>query len=118
YANIGGLLMTMGLAYDSASGRALCGALTAIMTGVSYATSAEMADELGAFPGYARNAKPMLHVIRNHARAAGVEGGGIGRAGGRGGGAIGGGPGLGEVFTRHQLCDADGEGLHGREDRG
>ncbi|MFI4998047.1 MAG: vitamin B12-dependent ribonucleotide reductase, partial [Hyphomicrobiales bacterium] len=70
YANIGGLLMTMGLAYDSQAGRALCGALTAIMTGISYSTSAEMAGELGPFPGYARNAKHMLRVIRNHARAA------------------------------------------------
>jgi ribonucleoside-diphosphate reductase alpha chain len=70
YANIGGLLMTMGLAYDSEGGRALCGALTAIMTGVAYATSAEMAGELGPFPGYARNGKPMLRVMRNHARAA------------------------------------------------
>jgi ribonucleoside-diphosphate reductase alpha chain len=70
YANIGGLLMTMGLPYDSPEGRALCGALTAIMTGIAYATSAEMAGELGPFPGYARNAKPMLRVMRNHARAA------------------------------------------------
>jgi ribonucleoside-diphosphate reductase alpha chain len=70
YANIGGLLMNMGLGYDSAEGRALCGALTAIMTGVSYATSAEMAAELGAFPGYRKNADHMLRVIRNHRRAA------------------------------------------------
>jgi len=70
YANIGGLLMTMGLPYDSAEGRALCGALTAIMTGISYATSAEMAGELGPFPNYAKNAKHMLRVIRNHRRAA------------------------------------------------
>ncbi|MFN6951722.1 MAG: vitamin B12-dependent ribonucleotide reductase [Albidovulum sp.] len=70
YANIGGLLMTMGLGYDSPAGRALCGALTAIMTGVAYATSAEMAAELGPFPGYARNAAHMLRVIRNHRRAA------------------------------------------------
>jgi ribonucleoside-diphosphate reductase alpha chain len=70
FANIGGLLMTMGLGYDSAQGRALCGALSAIMTGVAYATSAEMAGELGAFPGYARNADHMLRVIRNHRRAA------------------------------------------------
>ncbi|MGL4310158.1 MAG: vitamin B12-dependent ribonucleotide reductase [Paracoccaceae bacterium] len=70
YANIGGLLMTMGLGYDSAEGRALCGALTAVMTGVSYATSAEMAKELGAFPGYDRNAQHMLRVIRNHRAAA------------------------------------------------
>ncbi len=70
YANIGGLLMTMGFGYDSAEGRALCGALTAIMTGAAYATSAEMAKELGAFPGYANNAESMLRVIRNHRRAA------------------------------------------------
>ena len=70
YANIGGLLMTMGLPYDSDAGRALGGALTAIMTGVSYATSAEMAGELGPFPGYKANAKHMLRVIRNHRRAA------------------------------------------------
>jgi ribonucleoside-diphosphate reductase alpha chain len=70
YANIGGLLMTMGLGYDSAEGRALCGALTAIMTGVSYATSAEMAGELGAFPRYSVNAGHMLRVIRNHRNAA------------------------------------------------
>ncbi|WP_377505855.1 vitamin B12-dependent ribonucleotide reductase [Octadecabacter sp. R77987] len=70
YANIGGLLMNMGFGYDSAEGRAMCGALTAIMTGVSYATSAEMAGELGAFPGYAKNADHMLRVIRNHRNAA------------------------------------------------
>ncbi|MEL6576581.1 MAG: vitamin B12-dependent ribonucleotide reductase, partial [Pseudomonadota bacterium] len=70
YANIGGLLMTNGLGYDSDEGRALCGALTAILTGVSYATSAEMAGELGPFPGYAKNAENMLRVMRNHARAA------------------------------------------------
>ncbi len=70
YANIGGLLMTMGFGYDSAEGRALCGALTAVMTGASYATSAEMAGELGAFPGYARNSEAMQRVIRNHRRAA------------------------------------------------
>ena len=70
YANIGGLLMNMGLGYDSDEGRALCGALTAVMTGVSYATSAEIASELGAFPGYDKNAKHMLRVIRNHRNAA------------------------------------------------
>ncbi|WP_099824058.1 vitamin B12-dependent ribonucleotide reductase [Oceaniglobus indicus] len=70
YANIGGLLMNMGHGYDSDEGRALCGALTAILTGVSYATSAEMAAELGAFPGYAKNAEHMLRVIRNHRNAA------------------------------------------------
>ncbi|MBL4919140.1 vitamin B12-dependent ribonucleotide reductase [Szabonella alba] len=70
YANIGGLLMNMGLGYDSAEGRALCGALTAVMTGISYATSAEMAGELGPFSGYARNRDHMLRVIRNHRAAA------------------------------------------------
>ncbi len=70
FANIGGLLMTMGIPYDSKEGRAICGALTAIMTGISYATSAEMADELGPFPGYKKNREHMLRVIRNHRRAA------------------------------------------------
>ncbi len=70
YANIGGLLMNMGYGYDSDEGRALGGALTALMTGVAYATSAEMAGELGAFDGYARNSEHMLRVIRNHRRAA------------------------------------------------
>ncbi|MEM8851264.1 MAG: vitamin B12-dependent ribonucleotide reductase, partial [Pseudomonadota bacterium] len=70
YANIGGLLMNMGLGYDSREGRALCGALTAVMTGVSYATSAEMAGELGPFPGYAKNADHMQRVMRNHRTAA------------------------------------------------
>lgn len=70
YANIGGLLMTMGLGYDSDEGRALAGALTAVMTGVAYATSAEMAGELGPFPGYKKNAGHMLRVIRNHRTAA------------------------------------------------
>jgi len=70
YANVGGLLMASGLGYDSAEGRALVGALTAIMTGVAFATSAEMAGELGAFPGFARNREAMLQVVRNHRRAA------------------------------------------------
>src|SRR5690606_3223787 len=69
YANIGGLLMTSGIPYDSDAGRAICASLTAIMTGTAYATSAEMARELGAFPGYDRNAEHMLRVIRNHRRA-------------------------------------------------
>jgi ribonucleoside-diphosphate reductase alpha chain len=76
YANIGGLLMASGIPYDSAEGRALCGALTAIMTGVAYATSAEMARELRPFPGYAANREAMLKVMRNHARAAAGEEGG------------------------------------------
>ena len=70
YANIGGLLMNMGFGYDSDEGRALCGALTAIMTGTAYATSAEIAGELGAFSGYTRNRDHMLRVMRNHRNAA------------------------------------------------
>lgn len=70
YANIGGLLMASGLSYDSDEGRAICAAITAIMTGVSYKTSAEMAGELGAFPKYKENADAMLKVMRNHRRAA------------------------------------------------
>ncbi len=70
FANIGGLLMAMGLSYDSKEGRAICAAISAIMTGVSYATSAEMAEELGPFPGYQPNRDHMLRVIRNHRRAA------------------------------------------------
>ncbi|MCR6498468.1 vitamin B12-dependent ribonucleotide reductase [Shinella sp. CPCC 101442] len=70
YANIGGLLMSSGIPYDSTEGRAIAGALTAIMTGVSYATSAEMAGELGPFPGFAPNRDNMLRVMRNHRRAA------------------------------------------------
>ncbi|HVY57117.1 MAG TPA: adenosylcobalamin-dependent ribonucleoside-diphosphate reductase, partial [Xanthobacteraceae bacterium] len=70
YANIGGLLMSSGIPYDSEAGRAICGALTAIMTGVAYATSAEMASILGTFPGYKKNRDHMLRVIRNHRRAA------------------------------------------------
>ena len=69
YANIGGLFMNMGLSYDSVEARALCGAITSIMTGVSYKTSAEMAREQGAFPGYENNKKEMLRVIRNHRNA-------------------------------------------------
>ena len=69
YANIGGLLMSWGIPYDSDQGRSICAALTAIMTGISYATSAEIAKELGPFPKYKENAKSMLKVIRNHKRA-------------------------------------------------
>ena len=74
YANIGGLLMNLGFGYDSDEGRALCGALTALMTGEAYATSAEMAGELGPFPGYLRNRAAMLRVIRNHRAAAHATG--------------------------------------------
>jgi len=70
YANLGALLMSMGISYGSPKALAVCGALTSMMTGESYATSAEMAKELGAFPKYAENKEPMLRVIRNHRRAA------------------------------------------------
>ncbi|HTV45057.1 MAG TPA: vitamin B12-dependent ribonucleotide reductase [Stellaceae bacterium] len=75
YANLGGLLMAMGIAYDSAAGRAFAAAVTALLTGASYAASAEMAGDPGLiphgpFPGYAPNRDAMLRVIRNHRRAA------------------------------------------------
>jgi ribonucleoside-diphosphate reductase alpha chain len=70
YANIGTVLMIRGLPYDSDEARAFTSAMTAIMTGESYATSAEMARYLGPFPGYAQNERHMLRVIRNHRRAA------------------------------------------------
>ncbi|MFD2206208.1 vitamin B12-dependent ribonucleotide reductase [Kiloniella antarctica] len=70
YANIGGMLMSTGVSYDSPEGRAICATLSAIMTGTAYATSAEMAGELGAFKRYDLNKKDMLRVIRNHRRAA------------------------------------------------
>ena len=69
YANLGALLMSLGLPYDGDAGRAMCAALSALMTGVAYRTSAEMADELGAFPGFAENRAHMLRVMRNHRRA-------------------------------------------------
>ncbi len=70
YANLGSLLMQQGIAYDSDKGRAIAGALTAVLTGYSYATSAEMASVVGTFPKYTENADHMLRVIRNHRRAA------------------------------------------------
>ncbi len=70
FANVGGLLMASGIAYDSDEGRATAGAIAALMTGVAYAASAEIAGELGPFEGYAANAGAMLRVIRNHRRAA------------------------------------------------
>ncbi|MBX9621204.1 MAG: vitamin B12-dependent ribonucleotide reductase [Alphaproteobacteria bacterium] len=69
YANIGGLLMASGIPYGSPEGRAVAGAIAALMTGVSYATSAEIAGELGAFKHYKLNEKEMLRVMRNHRRA-------------------------------------------------
>ncbi len=70
FANIGGLMMCAGIPYDSPAARAMCGAISAVMTGVSYATSAEMAGELGAFSRFAHNRDAMLRVVRNHRRAA------------------------------------------------
>ena len=70
YANVGGLLMASGIPYDSKEGRAIAGALAALMTGVSYSTSAEVAAQLGSFKHYKLNEKDMLRVMRNHRRAA------------------------------------------------
>lgn len=70
YANLGALLMRLGLPYDSDHGRAYAAALTAILTGHAYATSARLAKDLGPFDNYEANATNMLRVIRNHRRAA------------------------------------------------
>src|SRR6476620_5369916 len=70
YANLGTLLMVSGIPYDSEEARAIAGALSAIMTGISYKTSAEMAEVLGAFPRYTENKESMLRVMRNHRLAA------------------------------------------------
>jgi ribonucleoside-diphosphate reductase alpha chain len=70
YANLGSLLMRQGIAYDSDEGRAMAGALTAVLTGYSYATSAEMAGVVGPFPRFHENREAMLRVIRNHRRSA------------------------------------------------
>jgi ribonucleoside-diphosphate reductase alpha chain len=70
YANLGSMLMVSGIPYDSEEARAIGGAITAIMTGVAYRTSAEMAEALGAFPRFAENREHMLRVMRNHRAAA------------------------------------------------
>jgi ribonucleoside-diphosphate reductase alpha chain len=70
YANLGSLLMVMGLAYDSDEGRAVAASLSAILTGEAYAQSARMAEEWGPFARYESNASMMLKVVRNHRRAA------------------------------------------------
>ncbi|HEY1375336.1 MAG TPA: HNH endonuclease, partial [Gemmataceae bacterium] len=70
YANLGALLMVQGIPYDSAAGRAQAGAISALMHAASYATSAELAGELGPFPRYEANRDAMLRVVRNHRRAA------------------------------------------------
>jgi ribonucleoside-diphosphate reductase alpha chain len=69
YANLGALLMASGLAYDSDGGRALAGAITSLMTGVSYRRSAELAGVVGPYDGYARNAAAHARVMRKHAAA-------------------------------------------------
>jgi ribonucleoside-diphosphate reductase alpha chain len=70
YANLGSLLMRKGIAYDSKLGRAIAGALTAMLTGEAYKTSAEMAGVVGTFPRYKENADNMLRVMNNHRKAA------------------------------------------------
>jgi ribonucleoside-diphosphate reductase alpha chain len=70
YANLGSMLMIMGIPYDSEEARGIAGAITAIMTGIAYKTSAEMAGVLGAFPRYEENKESMLRVMRNHRLAA------------------------------------------------
>ena len=70
YANLGALLMANGLAYDSDGGRSLCGAITALMTGRAYRTSAEVAGALGPYERYEENADPHMHVMRKHRHAA------------------------------------------------
>ncbi len=70
YANLGSALMVNGIPYDSDKARAIGGAITAIMTGTAYATSAEMARELGAFSRYKENKQHMQRVMRNHRYAA------------------------------------------------
>jgi ribonucleoside-diphosphate reductase alpha chain len=69
YANLGALLMATGHAYDSEGGRAIAAAITSLMTGAAYKTSAELAGAVGPYDGYARNAKPHKRVIRKHADA-------------------------------------------------
>ena len=70
YANLGSLLMASGLPYDSEKGRALAAAITAIMHGQAYLTSAEHAAHVGAFEGFAINREPMLRVMEMHRDAA------------------------------------------------
>jgi len=69
YANLGALLMSLALPYDSDAGRDMCGAVTALMCGEAYAQSARIAERLEPFPGFALNREPMLDVIRMHREA-------------------------------------------------
>jgi ribonucleoside-diphosphate reductase alpha chain len=74
YANLGALLMAEGMSYDSDSGRAWAAAITALLTGHAYATSAKTAARMGPFAGYAQNQEPMLDVLRMHrAEAANID---------------------------------------------
>ena len=74
YANLGALLMAQGLPYDSDQGRAWAAAITALMTGHAYATSARTAARMGPFAGYHENVEPMLNVLRMHRDAvAGID---------------------------------------------
>lgn len=66
YANLGSLLMSLGLPYASDAGRALAGSITAAMTGTAYEVSAELAGALGTFEGFQENAQSMLNVIQMH----------------------------------------------------
>ncbi len=87
YSNLGALLMSLGIPYDSDAGRAWAGALTAIMTGQAYATSAKIASRMGPFNGYEHNREPMLAVIDKHrAAASGIVGAGLAPPNGDGGG--------------------------------
>ena len=70
YANLGALLMANGVAYDSDEGRTLCGAITALMTGRGYRTSAEVAGAIGPYEHFEENRDPHLHVMRKHRNAA------------------------------------------------
>ena len=70
FANLGGTLMSFGVPYDSSEGRSFCAAISSLMSGTAYETSAEMAAELGAFARFQENKEPMLRVMRNHRRAA------------------------------------------------
>jgi ribonucleoside-diphosphate reductase alpha chain len=80
--NLGGALMVQGIGYDSDPGRAFCAAACALMTGSAYAASAELAEEMGTFPGFARNRQQMLDVIASHGLAANGADQGRGHAGG------------------------------------
>ena len=106
YANIGALLMAQGLPYDSDQGRAWAGAITALMTGHAYATSARTAARMGPFAGYHENVEPMLNVLRMHRDAvAGIdEEAGADRAALRRPGGVGHGGGAGRAVRGAQLA--------------